>query len=215
MHWTKEALVHCPKKLAGNPPNVAWMAEQLGDGLLVDVGANVGALCVATLLECPKARGVAFEPQTRVADILEDLVKVNGVDVKLHRMAVGADPGEATLLIPADPSMSGWATIAPRPEYEGGTKETVEVTTLNTWWEEAGQPDVRVVKVDTQGAEVDVLIGGAALFATVPFLFIELHGPTLAEHGRTMDEMLQCLSRLGYDWDQDRVNLRCWKKGQG
>ena len=220
MIWTKEALKHCPRKLAGNPPNIAWMAERIQPGdLFLDVGANVGALCIATLRTVPGARCVAFEPQTRAADVLEEMAAANGVDVELHRLAVSYGPGEAVLKYPVEPSISGWASIADRPNfYEAMNQraesltEPVVVTTLDTWWEGAGRPDVQLVKVDTQGSEVDVLIGGAELFRTVPYLFIEIHEATLAEHGRTTDELMRYITGFGYTWKKFRINLQCEKR---
>jgi len=220
MIWIEEALRYCPNKLAGNPPNVEWMVSKMTpSGLLVDVGANVGALCIATLLGVEDARCVAFEPQTRVADALVEMAEVNQVDIELHRLAVSSSQGDAVLKYPVDPSIAGWASIADRPNfYEALNKkvesqtESVKVTTLDTWWNEAGRPDVQLVKVDTQGTEVDILEGGAELFQTVPFLFIEIHGPTLAEHGRTTDDLLDELEALDYDWEKFRINLKCEKR---
>ena len=223
MKWTEEAKAYCPKGLAGNPPFVAWMARHLGDGLLVDCGASVGAVCVATLLAAgPGARAVAFEPQMRSADVLVELVKANKVDVKLYRKAVADEIGQALLKYPVDRSISGWATIADTPDFfEAKAKqvqsmsEWVDVTTLDTWWEEAGKPDVQVVKIDTQGAEPNVLKGGAEMFtATAPYLFIEKHAPTLAEHGYLIADLIEAIESFGYEWEPaNKNNLRCWKKG--
>jgi FkbM family methyltransferase len=196
-----------------------WMRP--GD-LMVDCGANVGAVCIAVLLEAGCGQAVAFEPQTRTADILTEMVKANGVDVKLHREAVSSFTGEAVLKFPLDVTISGWGSIADEPdffeaknEYADVSSETVQVITLDSWWKEAGKPDVRVVKVDTQGAEPDVLDGGREMFAaTVPYLFIEEHGPTLAEHGHTIATFRDRLKAYGYIYDHaNRHNLRCWKKG--
>lgn len=221
MIWTEEALAYCPRKLAGNVPFVEWMAERLGSGLMVDCGANVGAVCVATLKGCSGARAVAFEPQTRAADVLVELAAVNGVDVTLYREALGREPGEALLKYPVDRSISGWASIAPKPDfYEAknakveSASEWVDVTTLDAWWTEAGRPDVQLVKIDCQGAEVDILAGGAEMFAaTVPYLFIEIHGPTLAEHGHTKGDLRDALRQLGFEFERaNRINLYCWRE---
>ena len=221
MIWTHESKRYCPNERAGNPPFVEWMGKRLKGGLLVDCGANVGAVCVATLLASPGSRAVAFEPQTRAADVLVGLAAANKVDVTLIRKAVGGAPGQAVLKFPVEPSISGWGSIAPHPDFTEATNKPVthkeepcEVITLDDWWTEAGKPEVRVVKIDCQGAEVDILEGGREMFATVPYLFIEEHGPTLAEHGHTIAEMREKLKELGYEWERtNRNNLRCWKKG--
>jgi len=222
MIWTEESRKYCPHELAGNPPFVEWMGKRLKGGLMVDCGANVGAVCVATLLASPGSRAVAFEPQERAGDVLIDLAKANRVDVTLIRKAVGGKPGPAMLKFPVDPSISGWGSIAENPDFTEAkgkpvkhTRQPCEVVTLDAWWAEAGKPEVRVVKIDCQGAEPDILEGGREMFAGVPYLFIEEHGPTLAEHGHTIAEMRDKLRELGYEWDRaSKNNLRCWKKGE-
>jgi len=220
--WVEEARSYCPNGLAGNVPFVAWMGKHLNGGLLVDCGANVGAVCVATLLASPGSRAVAFEPQSRVAKVLEKMAKANGVDVELHRAAVSSTAGETVLKYPAEKYISGWGSIADEPKFldkqrnsVGKLTETVQVTTLDDWWDIAGRPDVQVVKVDTQGAECDVLEGGWKMFTeTAPFLFIEKHGPTLAEHGRTVQDLLDLLTELGYSFKPaNNNNLYCRKDG--
>jgi len=212
MTWTRAALRYAPSRLAGNPRHILWMTQRLGDGLMVDVGANVGALCIASMLRNPGARCVAFEPQRGVADALEGMIAANDVPVELHRVAVGAEPGEAVLSVPKAPRTSGWATLAERPPFEVAISYSVPVTTLDVWWNEAGRPDVQVVKVDAQGAELDILAGGRELLQTVPVLFIEDDIPALVAFGRTETELVQALRALDYEWDIAGRNLRCEKR---
>jgi FkbM family methyltransferase len=213
MIWTKNALQHRPHRIAGNRKHIDWIAPRLGDGLLVDIGAQVGTVCIGTLLDCPGARAVAFEPQIAVANILQEMIEANGVPVELHRVAMGAEPGEAVLSVPHKVKKSGWATVAERPDFQIGERYAVPVTSLDAWWEEAGRPEVRVVKCDTQGKEVDILDGGQELLATVPYLMIEFHGPTLAEHGRTKQNELDRLEALGYEWAKlGRDDLMCERR---
>jgi len=212
MLWTKEALEFAPTGLSGNPPNIKWIANRLEGGLFVDAGANVGVFSVAVMLDCPAATCVAFEPQSRVWGAFEGLAKKNGVwgRIDLHKLALRDEIGEGWLCVPEERNVSGWATLAENPNFDVAKREQVQVTTLDNWWTDEGKPLVRVVKVDCQGAEVDILAGGQAMFAsTVPYLFIEIHGPTLNEHGLTVQDLTDALDALGFEYTQDRHNLRC------
>jgi FkbM family methyltransferase len=212
MKWNKEALSYRPGRLDGNPPNIKWIAERLGNGLLVDVGANVGVFSIETLCKCPGARAVAFEPQSKIADVMESLIALNEVDVELHRVALGSESGSAVLKMERRRARSGHATTGDYPAFEVHERETVRVTALDDWWRGAGCPSVRVVKVDVEGAEVDVLRGGMETLATVPYLFIERGEQQLAQHGQSVKALMNTLHELGYTCRRFRQNLCCERK---
>jgi FkbM family methyltransferase len=82
-------------------------------------------------------------------------------------VALAADEGEATLYVTADPQSSSLYPPDPRalgryPElwrHEPRGTETIRTTTLDAWAEGAGVSAIDALKVDVQGAELDVLRG--------------------------------------------------------
>jgi hypothetical protein len=75
----------------------------------------------------------------------------------------------------------------------------VPIDTLDGIWAELGRPDIRLVKIDVQGAECRVLSGaGALLDACRPALYIEID----TDPGRVESDhpslLLAALDALGY-----------------
>lgn len=152
----------------------------LGPGMTFwDAGANVGFLALlAARLVGPSGRVVCFEPLPGCADLIEHNARVNGFGhVEVRREALGGQEGEAAFLVAAASSEGMLATSQARSAALDVVGEiTVPVRTLDGLFDRPGpRPDV--IKLDVEGAEVDLLRGGRrALQAHRPLLLIELHG---------------------------------------
>ncbi|MBC9821934.1 FkbM family methyltransferase [Terrabacter sp. MAHUQ-38] len=147
---------------------LAEFARRLRPGdLALDVGANVGnhTLFMACVLGC---RVEAFEPDEHLTQAIDESAERNGVQqlVQIHRVAVGASHGKGVLVCD-DPSNLGGQRVAP----EGDHGPSVEVVTLDSVTFDA---PVRLVKIDVEGAEVDVLRGASALLQQDrPLVYVE------------------------------------------
>lgn len=157
-----------------------WMVEWLKNflypgGTFVDVGAHIGYFTlIAADIVGPKGHVIAFEPDPRNASILTANVNSAGKDdmVKIVRAAVGAKSG--TILF-----QSGHDYCS-RIAAEGECSETIVVVqrTLN----EFDLPQGTVIKVDVEGAEVDVLQGATNhLEDKKTTWIIEAHGSDLEQ----------------------------------
>ena len=88
--------------------------------------------------------------------------------------------------------------FAQQQEYSSTTRQVATVT-LDSYVEPRGiVPEV--VKIDCEGAELEVVRGGSRLLARpdAPVVLIELNAETLAGTVRTVDELLTCLRDFGY-----------------
>ena len=137
--------------------------------VLYDVGANVGFFTVlGARLVGPQGTVVAFEPVAEYAQALEHNVKLNGFgNVVIRRVAVANEPGRRGLEL-------GRSETTARLVEHAAT--SVEATSLDEELRRGAlAPDV--VKIDVEGAEVDVLDGMAeTLRAHRPVLLLEMHG---------------------------------------
>ncbi len=97
-------------------------------------------------------------------------------------IALAASSGEATLYLTADPQSASLyppnqEAVRRHPELwrhaPRGTA-TVATTTLDTWAERTRSGPIDVLKVDVQGAELDVLRGGERSLAAVRALELEV-----------------------------------------
>ncbi len=178
-------------------PVLDALAELLAPGMeFIDAGAFLGYFTLAAAVRV-EARGRvwAFEPCAASRRLLERSVSRNRLtNVTVVAMALGAEPGVGVLSPSANPSMARLA----RAGTEGAAP--VEVTTLDRWCGESGaRPNV--IKIDVEGAELDVLTGAAeTLHRHRPWLIIEAHvgsglGPGL---GASPARLVEWLREAGY-----------------
>lgn len=152
-----------------------------GTGL--DVGAWYGpwSRAMASRLD----RVVAFEPNPSVATILSRTVPAN---VRVVRAAATDRVGTDELWVPV--TGMGTEAVASLRQAAGARAVPVDTTTIDS----LNLPDVTMIKLDVEGAELAALRGArATLERCRPVLLIELeyrHGP--------VDEVLALLAELGY-----------------
>lgn len=190
-----------------SPEEVGFLLHLVKPGdLVVDAGANVGALTVP--LAQAGAHVVAIEPQPEVFELLAANVAACGVAgrVELHNVALGALPG--TLWLPAldygetnnfggvslFPSAAAAAAALPAtaPPHE------VPCTTLDALL--AGRTP-RLIKADVEGMEPELLRGARATLAHQPALYLE------ADRADRRPELEALLREAGYAWREHRPPL--------
>ncbi len=172
-------------------------------GTFVDIGAHTGEFSLA-VADLPGIRLVAIEPQRWALVALRTRAAFAGITVRTLETALSDRPGRLTLATPVlkdgGPILE-WASIAKdfaalraaHPEIVGIETVEVPVTTLDA----LGLADVRGIKLDAEGAESEVLQGGAGLLrAQRPVVSVELEERHRA--GCTVD-VPAFMATLGYD----------------
>jgi FkbM family methyltransferase len=152
---------------------LALLARRLRrDDVVLDVGANIGFYSVRLGRELQRLGGGtvhAFEPIAANATRLAHNVAANGLDaiVRIHEVALGATDGRVAFRTENEyESSSGNAVMigaAVAPAFGADTEATV--TTLDGFVERNGVTACALLKLDVEGAEPDVLRGGAATIA--------------------------------------------------
>ena len=141
----------------------------------IDVGANVGVFTVVLARAVGTGgRVLAYEPSAENACRLQENVHLNGLDnVEVRGKALGDEPGELELRLGTDPGFH--STAAVDEGRAAGESLRVVTTTLDEEWEAAGRPPVSFVKIDTEGAEEGVVLGGRDLLREErPVLLVEV-----------------------------------------
>jgi FkbM family methyltransferase len=135
----------------------------------IDVGSRDGVRASWKSLG-PNALLVGFDPDPEECRRLE----AASADPQRERyvpLALGARVGSRTLHLTRDPQSSSLFAPEPRaleryPElwrHEPVRTETVELSTIDEWARGAGVEALDALKVDVQGAELEVLMGTAGL----------------------------------------------------
>jgi len=191
-------------------PDLSSLAARLDRPLVVvDVGCRWGFEEKWKALG-PQVRLIGFDAD---AAECEALSRQAGDGVRYVAASLGAAPGPARLFLTREPACSSLyppdpELIAERPELECtslvSTTE-VELTTLDAWASEEGIRDVDVLKLDTQGSELDILRGAERLLGSVRALEIEVElnpiyrgQPLFGDVDRFLREHDFVLWRLGH-----------------
>lgn len=136
--------------------------------LVLDVGANTGAFSVWAAHRWPGCRVLAFEPHPGAAERLRR--NTAHMPVTVYQVAVGREAGEGALF-------EGKWTWGESSLYELGeqTKRTfgVKVETLDSLVLPVQRTHL-VLKIDTEGAELDVL-AGCSFLGAADALLVEWH----------------------------------------
>ncbi len=142
----------------------------------VDVGANVGLLTLAMARAVgPGGRVRAFEPEARVREQLAKTLHLNGLaQVRLSGAAVGAEAGR---LVFHQSPVIGHSSLYALPEEERADARPVEVEVVRLDDVVPEGEATALVKIDVEGAELDVLHGMPRLLAANPGVAV------LAEYG--------------------------------
>lgn len=137
-------------------PLVAFLANFLRDGdVFVDVGANIGYFSVYAAL-CVGPSGIvhAIEPAEENATLLAANIALNSLyNVRIHRVAVSDHEAEAVLF--RSSLNAGAHSLLQTRGLSRGAK--VPVRTLDQLLQ--GERAPRLIKIDVQGADFDVLNG--------------------------------------------------------
>ncbi|OYW44578.1 MAG: hypothetical protein B7Z08_06380 [Sphingomonadales bacterium 32-68-7] len=180
---------------AYEPAQTRWFRECVGAGdTVVDVGASFGHYsALAASLAGPMGRVFAFEPSPLPAASLEGMP-----GVELIRAALGSEPGFADLLLPGEGATLHTPSMF--PSDPGFTPHRVEVMTLDQFAQDNGIDHIRMVKIDVEGFEPDVLAGMSRLIAErrIENVVCELNSGWLAKNGTTPEELRQTFLDLGF-----------------
>jgi FkbM family methyltransferase len=165
------------------------------DGTYVDVGANRGQVLGEAVRVAPRGRHVAFEPIPALAA----QVRRSFPQVDCRGLAIAAQPGQAEFC--HFRKLDGWSGLRRSREIsdERGDPEfiTVQVSTLD---EQLAGVAPAVLKIDVEGAELEVLQGARALLARArPLIVFEHVNSAAAIYEAPAAAPWDLLDELGYE----------------
>jgi FkbM family methyltransferase len=124
-----------------------------------------------------------FEPNPANLATIHELKELNpGLPIEVHGLAIGGeDSADAEFATMPELTMGKLATSTFQPGALRGDSLRVRLARLDSLLRDATIPAPDVIKIDVEGAELDVLLGAQSLLTTVkPGIFLEAHSPQLA-----------------------------------
>ena len=180
---------------------VRFITEHLSPGdWAIDAGANVG------LISSPMAAAVgslgcvwAIEPLPRNVERLQSLRKDNQLtQLEIFPVALSSEASTARLRLSSLPGGSGSASlVAPWAEPEYVEVRTCTLDELVT----ASDPrrPLRLLKIDVEGFELELLAGARETLATQrPLVVCEFHDALLKSAGTSADGLVDAFAKHGY-----------------
>lgn len=138
-----------------------YSRNEIGQGLIIDLGANIGAATLDWASQSAKITVHAYEPNPATNRTLRQNIVANNLSerVTVYDDAVGREVGEIRLWADV-PSLlaSSYGKVPPAP---GGTAIRVPMVDLNEVLRRAGSKQISLLKIDTEGAEADILEGAS------------------------------------------------------
>lgn len=184
-------------------PKITWVLKRIlrpGDTVL-DIGANVGLVSIiARQIVGNNGKVHAFEPQPTLVDLMYKSLEKNGYsDVVIHKVALGVEKEEKELFIPE--GHFGAASLI-RESFKGN-KISVRVENATTYLASLGLPPIRLVKMDVEGYEAEIIKGAWDFFETnrPDAILFELNDHSVPFF---QQPVIGLLSELGYQF----LNIR-------
>ncbi len=184
----------------------------------VDIGAAAGLYTLAmSRLAGPDGQVHSVEPLSFARPMWSRVLRArSAANVRHHAMALGAEPGRGLMSVPIGRYgpvtgrsfvTRGSRGLGSNAEFAEHIEVVVTIGTLDGLCAEAGLTRLDFIKMDTEGAELDVLRGGQqAIEAFRPTLLVEIEARHTARYQYGPDDILAWLTGCGYV-------MHAWRRG--
>jgi FkbM family methyltransferase len=174
------------------------------DMVFVDAGANQGEFTVFAAGRLDEGEVISFEPVTTLFDRLRRNVQANGfTNVTLEPSGLGSEQAECPIyrqaaLFPDGTQHEGLSSLYPTAD-RCELVEHVRVVPLDDYVSRRTLDRLDVLKIDVEGAELAVLLGGVeSIKRFAPLIILELNEETSRAAGYGMMDVLEFLDRSQY-----------------
>lgn len=170
--------------------------------VILDLGACEGTFSIMMAKTFPQTRVIALEPVQRTYDQLLRNIKLNSVtNIEPYNFGVGKETARMTMIVGKNDysgGSSGVITFKP----EDHIKVDADLKNLQDVWKDLALDRVRVMKIDIEGMEYDVLYSSGDILKKVDYLTGEFHTNLRLEvKGFRMNGLAS--------WCSNRTNVIC------
>jgi FkbM family methyltransferase len=178
-----------------------------GSGTFLDIGANIGLTAIPLAKKNEQINIYAFEPEPNNYNMLRKNLIANGLEARIKTFNVALFSEDGTLDMELSKDNMG----------DHRVRRQTAANLQNNFYAEASRPTVKIqarrldsllkvqdlskpiiLKVDTQGAEVQVFCGATAILKEVDYLIVEYWPYGLQRMGDTPDSFLRIIKQFPY-----------------
>ena len=164
--------------------------------VIFDVGANAGQTVLKWNRFFPNAEYYCFEPVGSTMAILKKNT-AKSKNIRYYQCALGAERKQAEIVLCEDSSLNSFVDSV---KEIGETTEVVQITTLDEVCQSENISHIDVLKIDTEGFDIEVLKGATAMLTEMRITFIQVEAgmnPYNKLHV-PLQEFVDYLSPYGY-----------------
>jgi FkbM family methyltransferase len=168
--------------------------------VIYDIGANTGSWTLLAKSVYPAAQIVAFEPlEWHCRAFL--LTTAAFQNVTLHEVALGSVPGHFNMQVPTQSDAASLLPMAPACEVVFNLKfdrsVTVTVERLDDFARQNKLPLPDLIKLDVQGFENEVLLGGSKILKCAKAVITEVSFKEFYKGQCRFDQLVSFLAEAG------------------
>lgn len=169
---------------------------------VIDIGAHMGIFSFIMARQVgEKGKVYSFEPAALTFNVLRKTIAFNKLTdiVEARQQAVSSFQGNLEFYIYNNSEISNGNSISSHNTTGTSQKTIVSCTTLDELFVKEKLKDLTLVKIDAEGAELDILKGGKKLFTTFrPFITLEVHPKSFDNPNAAMVELFDTIMLFGY-----------------
>ena len=145
------------------------------DTTYLDIGTNIGLMTIPILTRVNGTRAISFEVSPTTLPFLRRTIIESGFGERwrLVDKAVGEAVGETEFYV-GQGDGAIFDGLRHTSRNAGANSERVQVTTVDSEWNQSGRPQVSAMKIDVEGGEIEVLRGACdCIRSTKPTILLE------------------------------------------
>ncbi len=180
--------------------NYAFLKQRVKPGMhIIDIGAHIGLFSViSSKLTGQSGKVVSFEPTPETYSVLKKTLQLNHCDnVMPLQAAISNENGKATFYI-GNTTVNNSNSLVKNKPGEELHSHIVELLTIDTVVKTYSvKPGL--IKIDAEGAELDVLKGGQDfILANKPIIILGLHPASVKAKGDSLETIWDLLKKYAY-----------------
>ena len=169
---------------------------------VIDIGAHLGIFSFFLARQVGiNGKVYSFEPTQKTFNALTQTIKYNKLNkiIDARQVAVSDTSGELEFYIYSNSSISNGNSISSHNTVGTPRKTTVGKICLDDLMVTEKIERLTLIKIDAEGAELDILKGGKKLITKFhPFITLEVHPKSFDDPQKIMNEIYATIIDYGY-----------------
>jgi len=184
--------------------------KEFSEPIIFDIGANIGTFTTWVAKAFPNGKIYAFEPQRAVFQMLSGNAAINNLyNVYTYNIGLGKENTKIEFEEPnyfAKKDFGTFSLVEDIITQKTKNKIVVQVNTLDWFVEYYNIQKIHLLKIDVEGMDLDVLIGGQnTIKKHLPVIFIEHN-----DNRKTIIEKIKSfLDNFDYGYELIGNNVLC------